>query len=183
MLEKNANETVQSAQTFTPFDDRLWSRALELDVYERCVERKIHRETSATRDRIIITNEDNEELSYLQRDKLSGQQWLVINISTDVSDERIRHAAESLEAVLDETHPFWTVKNATRNLDILVLDDDSRVCLDLGDIEQVVGQSYVYQTEDSSVIVAEYDPENEQWGVLGKFLCMMPDRRKRLRMH
>jgi hypothetical protein len=179
MFEKNANETVQ----FVPFDDQLWSRALKIDAFERCVERKIHRETPAIRDCIIITDEDDEELCYLQRDKLSGQQWLVINMATDVSNTRVRHAAESLEAVLDETHPFWTVKNYSRSIDILVLDDDTRACLDLGDKEQVLGQKYVYQTEDSSVIVADYDPENEQWAVLGKFLCMMPDRRKDRHKH
>jgi hypothetical protein len=180
MIEQNANEPVK----FVPFDDDMWQRALEMDRYERHVERKIHREISATTDRIIITDEDDEELSYLQRDKLSGKQFLVINMATDVSNTRVRHAAESLEAVFDETHPFWTLKNCARSIDILVLDDDTRACLDSGDKNQVVGQSYVYETEDGGVVVAEYDPvKSKDWSVCGKFLCLMPDRRKRRHKH
>jgi hypothetical protein len=107
MFEKNANETVQ----FVPFDDHIWRRALEMDVYERCMKRKVHREISTTSDMISITDENGENLAYLLKNDFQDGDWLLIKAGIDVSS-RALHAASTLETIIDPHHPFWMTDRA-----------------------------------------------------------------------
>jgi hypothetical protein len=179
MLEKNANETVQSAQTFTPFDDQVWERALEMDKLERLYHRKIHREISEESDRIVITSDRGEEIAYLQKDASSKTFTLIMNAGDYEYRDVVDHAAVTLGIIMDETHPFW-MNSWDGSRQIAILEDGSRLCVEDGGEDLKVGEKYVVETRDGSVVCVEFDPDkptdwDERSDVWGRVICEIPN--------
>jgi hypothetical protein len=151
-----------------------------MDKLERLYHRKIHREISGTEDRIVITNDYGEEVAYLKKDASSQTFTLIMNAGDYEYRDVVDHAAVTLEIIMDETHPFWV--NAWAGFrQIAILDDGSRVCIEAGDEDLKVGEKYVVETGDDSVVCVEFDPDkstdlDNRIDVWGRVICEIPNR-------